>query len=79
MSEHVRVNGENHMRPQTYTKNYGQQKKAGVGGFPQETSKLVVQCLVISLENIHASNIIQTEQVVFRNIYAPTNKYAHYF
>ena len=38
---------------------------------------MVVQCQAVSPENIRASNIIWTVQVVFRNICAYTNTYLH--
>jgi hypothetical protein len=30
--------------------------------------QLAVQCKMINSENMHRSNILQTEQVIFRNI-----------
>lgn len=36
---------------------------------------MVVQCLMVSYENIHASNIIWTQQFIFRNMYVYTSTY----
>jgi hypothetical protein len=37
--------------------------------------QLIVQCQMFNPKNIHTSDIIWTQWVVFRNIY--TNKYMH--
>ena len=65
------------MRPQPYAKSYRQLQKAGSarGGLPQRRAhQLVVQCQMVSPENIQKSNTTQTSQVIFWNtpVYANT-------
>jgi hypothetical protein len=48
------------------------------GGLPMGKEwQLVLHCHVVSSENIHTRNIIQTEPVIFRNIYACAYSYMH--
>lgn len=37
--------------------------------FPKKRHQVVIQYQMVSPEDIHGSNIIQTKQVTFRNIY----------
>ena len=37
----------------------------------------MAQCQMINPENIHTSNIILTEQIMFRNMYASVHTYIH--
>lgn len=59
----------NCLKTQPYTKNYKQVCKAGRGGSPfhRRAHQSVVQCLMISPENLHTSNIIWTQHIIFRN------------
>lgn len=55
-------------RPQSQTKNYSQLRnaKSRRNSYPKERAgKLVIQCQIVSHENIHTINIIQSEQVKF--------------
>jgi hypothetical protein len=59
------------MIAQSYTKNCRQLSKARRerGGLPQGTvCQLVVKLQIVNPENIHTSNIIWTQQVIFRKI-----------
>jgi hypothetical protein len=57
-------------RPQCYTRNYRQLRSAGSGrGAPGKRTPTGFQYQVVRPEDIHTSNIIWTEQVIFRNIY----------
>lgn len=48
------------------------------GALPQgRAHQWAVQCQVVSPENTHASNILQTEQVVFRNTYVYAYTYVN--
>jgi hypothetical protein len=65
---HARLDKEKPRRPTPYTKDYRQLRKAESrrGGFPQErTHQLVVQCQMVHLENIPASNIIWIHHAIF--------------
>lgn len=56
---------------QLYTENYRQPRKAGNGrGGPLQgrAPQMVVQCPTVSPGNIDTSNIIQTKEVIFRNM-----------
>ena len=61
------MDGEKPRRPQPYTKNYRSPRKVG----------RVILCQLLSLENIHTSNITWTEQVIFRNTYVYTYTHTH--
>ena len=61
----------NSIQSQSYTKNYTQLRNAenGRNHLPQGREHQVpILYQMTSLENIHRSNIIQSEKVVFRNI-----------
>ena len=62
-------------RPQPYTKNYRQLRQLRVGeGLPQGGAcQLVFQ--MVSLENIHTVNSVQSEQAIFRNGNTHTHSY----
>lgn len=65
----------NYMRPkktQCYSKNYRQLRKAGSKkgvSSQRRACQLVFNCEMVNLESIYASNIIQTQQVIFENVY----------
>lgn len=63
-NEHAKTDEEKPRRPQPYTKDYRQLMKAG--------SRRGIQCQMISTENIHASNIIQS-----RPLYLKTYMYTN--
>lgn len=72
MNGHARLDREQPMRLQLYIKGYRQPEKAGDarGVSPQgKAYQLVFQHQIVSLEILHISSIIQTVQVIFRNIY----------
>lgn len=63
IDERVKLDRENFMRPQSYTKNYKQLKEAGNerGALPQgRVLQLAVQCQMVLTENISTDSIIQT-------------------
>ena len=60
-------------RPQSYTKNEKQLRDSeSVSNSILQAYQLVAQFQTLSHEYVHTSNIIQTEQVTFRNTYAYT-------
>lgn len=74
-NEHVKLDYKRLMPPRPYTKSHSQMNKAGSGrgGPSQGHNFLVVQCQMSRTVNIHARNIIWTQQVVFRNIHTQTH------
>jgi hypothetical protein len=75
---HAKWTQEKLLRLELSSKNYKRLRKAQIkkGGFPPErTYHLVVQCQMVSPENIHAKNIIQTQWLIFRSIYVYTHMY----
>lgn len=69
-NRHSRVDREENIRPQPYIKCYRQQRNAECmkNSLSQEKApKLVIQYQMIIFK--HTSNIIQMEQVIFRNMY----------
>ena len=67
--------GKKPMRPELSTKNHRQPRKAGRrrDALPQGRAQLLIhQYSMVSPENIYTSNIIQSEQVIFRNVYEHT-------
>jgi hypothetical protein len=68
----AKVGGEKTTRPQPYTKSYRQLRDAEHrrDSLSQgRTHPLLIQYQMVSPENKHTSNIIQTEEFIFRNIY----------
>lgn len=62
------------MEPEHYATNYSQQRKAGSGrGGPPKESTSFGYPVPVNRVNIHASNIIWTQQVLFGNIYVFIN------
>ena len=77
-NKYAKLDEEKPMEPQPFTKNYGQLSKARnwrddppLG----RANKLVVQNHKVCSENVYISYIIQTLQVIFKNIYV--NTYMH--
>lgn len=71
MNGHAKLDREQPMGLQLYIKGYRQLEKAGDirGISPQgKAYQLVFQYKIVSLENVHISSIIQTDQVIYRNI-----------
>lgn len=65
-------------RPQCYTRNYRQLRSAGSGrGAPGKRTPTGFQYQVVRPEDIHTSNIIWTEQVIFRKKYVYTCTHTH--
>lgn len=69
-NRHARVDREENIRPQRYIKCYRQQRNAECikNSLSQKKApKFVIQYQMIIFK--HTSNIIQMEQVIFRNMY----------
>ena len=67
-------------RPQPYPKYYRQLRKSGSkrNSLPQgRAHQLIIQHQIVIPENIHRNNIIQTKQLIFRNIHVCTHTYAY--
>ena len=62
---------ESSQRAQPYTENSRQLRKAGSGrGDPQgRAHHLVAQGQQVSPENMHASNTMWTQQIIFKNVW----------
>lgn len=68
---HARVDGRELRRPQPHVKNYSQLKSIETGrkSLPYRRIQMVFQYQTVITENIHRVNIIQIEQVIFRDAY----------
>lgn len=65
-SRHAKVDGEKTRRPQPYTENHSQLRDDGSkrNSLPQGRLHQFVHYQIVSSENTHMSNIVQTEQII---------------